>query len=39
MNGWLAAIDETVDAQTIQYPTRWDSLRGILALHDVVDID
>jgi hypothetical protein len=37
MSGWLAAIDETDGALTIQYPTRLDSLPEILALNEAVE--
>jgi predicted ATPase/DNA-binding SARP family transcriptional activator len=37
MSGWLAAVDETAGALTIQYPTRLDSLREILALNEAVE--
>ena len=37
ISGWLAAIDETDGASTIQYPTRLDLLPEILALDEAVE--
>jgi tetratricopeptide (TPR) repeat protein len=37
VSGWLAAIDETDSALTIQYPTRLDLLPEILALDEAVE--
>ena len=39
ISGWIAAIDETAGAMTIEYPTRLDQLRGILALDKAVESD
>ena len=39
MSGWIAAIDETAGAMTIEYPTRLDQLREILALDIAVESD
>ena len=37
MRDWIAAIDETAGSLTIEYPTRPDSLREVLALNEAVE--